>query len=474
MAKLQGVRTQHPDYVAMAPVWRMCRDASDGEIAVHAAGTRYLPKLRDEATPDYDARLGRTPFFNATWRTIAGLSGMMLRRPPTVEVPAGVDAYLLDVDMAGSPLDQYVQELAVEALTVGRVGLLVDHPAADSGAVPVAQAERMGLRPAMHVYPAESIYNWKTERVNNALVLSVVRLSEEAELPGETEFDRVTETRYRVLDLNNGVYRQRVYRINEKGGDELISEFVPLMNGRPMPYIPFVVIGVDGISGEVDYPPLIDVITLNMHHYQVSADYEHGCHISGLPTLFISGYHPGANSPTIYLGGPAANCLPDPQAKAYYVESAANFEALRLNLEDKVRGMAILGARMLEAQKASAETQDTVAQHRKGEESLLAAMAQTLSQGVQRALEWFAAWAGKSGPVQFDISRDFMPSRMSPQELTAMLAAWQAGMPGYSSEAIYARLQARDEVNPDVTFEEEQARVENAGPQLANGSNPNV
>jgi len=29
---------------------------------------------------------------------------------------------------------------------------------------------------------------------------------------------------------------------------------------------------------------------MNLHHYQVSRDYEHGCHFSGLPTLFISGY----------------------------------------------------------------------------------------------------------------------------------------------------------------------------------------
>lgn len=461
---MKGVRTHHPDYEAYAPIWRMCRDASAGETAVHAAGTLYLPELAEEQAVDYAARLQRTPFFNATWRTISGLAGMMFRRPPTVEVPAGIDDYLADADMAGSPLERFAQDLAVEALTVGRVGVLVDHPVT-ADRVTVAQAQRMGLRPAMQRYAAESIINWQTARIGNAVTLSKVVLAEEAPVAGEDEYAHATEARYRVLDLDKGKYRQRVYRINDHGADELVIEVVPTMNGAPLPFIPFVIVGVDSVGAPVDYPPLIDLVTLNFHHYRVGADYAHGCHISGLPTMFISGFY--AEDRKIYIGGPSANCLPDPQAKAYFVETQSNFEALRQNLEDKKAEMAILGARMLEEQKRAAETAETTSQHRKGEESLLAGMAQTLSDGVRQALEWFVAWAGKAGDVTFEISRDFMPARMTPQELTAMLSAWQAGMPGYSSQAVYEKLQARDEASQEVTYEEEQARIGNDGPRLA-------
>lgn len=475
MAQSEGVKTKHPEYARSMDTWRMCRDAAAGEKAVHAGGEMYLPKLRSEKAEDYLARLKRTPFFNATWRTVVGLSGMLFRKPPAVAVPAGVDAYLRDVDMAGSDFAQFAQALSFDALIVGRVGVLVDHPATpDVGRVTISQAERLGLRPAMHIYPAESIINWKTERIGNAIALSMVVLTEEAALPGETEFDHATETRYRVLDLGaDGNYRQRLYRINDAGKEEQVGEdAVPLMNGKPMGFIPFVFIGVDSVGPNVELPPLVDLITLNLHHYQVSADYAHGCHISGLPTLFVSGYHPDSTSPPIYLGGSSANCLPDPSAKAYYVETQGNFDALRTNLEDKKAEMAILGSRMLEAQKRQAETVDAIAQHRKGEESLLANMAQTLSAGIQIALEWFTAWAGKAGPVEYDINRDFVPSRMTPQELTAMLAAWQAGMPGYSSEEVFSRLEARDEISKGITFEEEQARISNEAPRLAQNPPP--
>ena len=395
---------------------------------------------------------------------IEAVSGMMFRKPPTVEVPAGIADYLDEADMAGTPLDQFAQDLSVEALTVGRVGVLVDHPQT-TARVTVAQAQSMGLRPVMKKYAAESIINWQTARIGNAVTLSMVVLAEDAAVTGEDEYAHATEPQYRVLDLDNGKYRQRVYRINDQGADELVSEVVPTMNGAPLPFIPFVIVGVDSVGATVDYPPLIDLVTLNFHHYRVGADYAHGCHISGLPTMFISGFY--ADDRTIYIGGPSANCLPDPQAKAYFVETLSNFGALRQNLEDKKAEMAILGARMLEEQKRAAETAETTSQHRKGEESLLAGMAQTLSQGVKIALEWFVAWAGKSGEVEFEVSRDFTPSRMTPQELTAMLSAWQAGMPGYSSQAVYEKLQARDEAAQDIPYEEEQARIGNDGPRLS-------
>lgn len=475
----KGVRTQHPEYTASLAKWKHCRDVAAGEDAVHAAGETYLPKLGDEQAKDYAARLARTPFFNATWRTIAGLRGMLFRKPAHIEAPAGVETYFPDIDMAGTPLGTFAQDVVGDALTVGRVGVLVDHPQAPAAdGVTVAAAQALGLRPSLQKYSAETIINWKTARIGNATVLSMVVLAEDAPLPSADEFAHACETQYRVLDLsataiagNAGVwYRQRVYHIDDKGVDVLLSETYPLMGGKPMRYIPFAFLGVDDVGPSVEEPPLIDLVDMNLHHYAVSADYEHGCHFSGLPTLFISGYTPGvadpANpTPTIYIGGSGANCLPAPEAKAYYVEISSKFEALRENLEDKKAQMAVLGARMLEAQKKAAETADTTAQHRKGEESLLASMAQTISLGMSRALGWFAAWLGQGdATVMYELNRDFAPVGMSAQELTAMVGAWQAG--AFSDQVLFDNLQAREIIAADVEFEEEQARIASQAPKL--------
>lgn len=469
----KGVRTQHPQYIAMAPRWKRARDASQGEAAVHAAGEDYLPKLAEEDAKDYIKRRDRTPFFNATWRTIVGLRGMLFRKDPEVEAPAGAKGYFDDVNMAGSPLRSFAQGVVCEALQIGRVGVLVDHPqqpAADG--VTVAQAQRLGLRPTLQRYPAESIINWKTERIGNSTVLSMVVLAEDTAIDGVDEYAHTTEMRYRVLDLALGdgggrIYRQRVFRIDAKGGDVLLTETVPLMNGSPLPFIPLAIIGVNSVGPDVEEPPLIDLIDMNLHHYSVSADYEHGCHFSGLPTLFISGYSPDVTSPgggKIYIGGPTANCLPAPESKAYFVEIAGEFNALHTNLEDKKAQMAVLGARMLEVQRRGVESAETAAQHRKGEESQLSAMASTVSLAITRALDWFCDWAGASGDVRFELCREFLPVAMDAQELTALVGAWQSG--AISGETLFDNLKRGEIIESDATYEEEQAKIANEGPKM--------
>lgn len=438
------VNTKHPEYDAAT--WRKCRDAAGGEKYVHAAGTLYLPKLAEESDPDYRARRARTPFFNATFRTISGLVGMMFRKPPQVDAP-NID----DVDGAGTPLDTFAQSVATECMTVGRCGVLVDY----SGNVPEgatqADAEATGARPIMATYPRESVINWRY----NQGVLSMVVLCEYAEVPGEDEFEIVTEERYRVLDLADGAYRQRVFKMEGKKQVQIGADVFPKMAGASLSFIPFEFVGEDGD------PPLIDLVTMNLHHYGVSADYEHGCHFSGLPTLFISGYQ---GESKIYIGGPTANALPDAAARAYFVETASDFAALRTNLEDKKSQMAVLGARMLETQRDGVEAAETTAQHRKGEESQLATMAQAISRSMRKVLTWYSAWYGVAGDVVFEINRDFLPIRMSAQELTALVSAWQSG--AISGATLHQNLQRGEIVESDVTYEEEQARIGNAAPMV--------
>lgn len=460
-----SVRNTHPDYDAMAVKWQRCRDAASGEDAIHAAGGKYLPKLAEEKDDDYRARRNRTPFFNATYRTISGLRGMVFRKAAEIDAPASITEYFDDIDMSGTPLQAFAQDIVGEALTVGRVGILTDYPQGESEGVTVAQATTMGLRPSLQKYIAESIINWKTERINNATVTSLIVLAEQASLPGG-EFEHLTEPRYRVLDLFNGSYRQRVFRINARGDDEQVgADIFPLMNNAVMNYIPLVIISVDHTGVKVEDPPLIDLVDMNLKHYSVSADYEHGCHFSGLPTLFISGYRPDETASKIYIGGASANCLPDSQAKAYYAETSGNFEALRLNLEDKKSHMAVLGARMLESQKAGVEAAETIARRQNGESSMLSAMAQTVSDGIEQSLTWFSSWAGQEYEVEYDLNKDFTPAGMTAQDLTALVSAWQAG--AISQAVLFDNLKRGEIISENTTFEDEQAAIGDAAPVLA-------
>lgn len=462
---MSDLRKEHPDFAEMKSRWGMCKHAAEGEYAVHKEGTKYLPKLKDEEDEAYALRLRMTPFFNATWRTISGMRGMLFRKPPIVELSPKLQALCENIDLAGTTMQGLAQEVVEEGLKLGRIGLLVDQPTTPAGAT-LADAQRLNLRPFISIYEADSIYNWKEERVNGVTTLTQVRLLESASLTQEDEFATKEEKRYRVLDLAEGKYRQRVFRIAEDGAEIQVGEDVfPNMAGKAMDFIPFVVIGVDHLGMGVDAPPLIDLVTTNFHHYMQATSYERGCFFSGLPTMFISGMEDSDGE--ISIGGPIANALGSPQAKAYYVEVSSNFEALRTNLEDKKREMAVLGARMLEGGKnaGGVEAAETVARRQSGEESVLAAMAETVSQGLARALGWVALWVGDKSPVSYKLNKDFLPQSMTAQDLTALVSAWQNG--AISQNTLFENLKAGEIVADTDTFEDEQARIETAAAQFA-------
>jgi len=119
--------------------------------------------------------------------------------------------------------------------------------------------------------------------------------------------------------------------------------------------------------------------------------------------------------------------------------------------------MAILGARMLESQKSGVESAEALARRQNGEESLLADMAGTLSEGVERALQWLSDWQGNTSEVKYEINRDFLPAAMDSTQLTALVSAWQMG--AISQETLFDNMKAGEIVSGDTTFEQEQERI---------------
>ncbi len=466
---MSKVDTQHADYSKYLPKWQRCRDASDGQDAVHAAGTKYLPKLKDQTDDDYAAYKTRAGFYNATWRTMAGLLGMMFRKSPQTDLPAQVEQYAADIDMAGTTLETFARKVALEVLKIGRVGIMVDHPRTE-GATPisVAAANDQGLRPLITSYRAEAITNWRYVRIRNRWVLGMVTLKECAKVQ-DGEFAEKDVDQYRVLDLDEaGLYRVRLFQKDEKDKREwlLVDEFWPLMNSKPLDFIPFAILGTDGVDSTLDEPPLIDLIDTNLSHYRTNADYEHGCHFTGLPTLFLSGFGPDEKGemPTFYIGSQAAIVSSHPDADGKFIEfTGQGLGSLKENLDRKEQQMAVLGARMLFAEKRQVEAAETAAIHRSGENSVLSALASGISEGLEWALGVFAQWAGVSGAqVVYQLNRDYNPAMLDAQQLTALLRLVQAGE--MSSQELYTLLQRGDIVDSEQDFETHQEQIAQQGP----------
>ncbi len=468
----KGVRSTHKDYDAMAPLWERCADVAAGTEALRRKTTQYLPKLTDETNDEYEARLNRTTLYNATWRTIVGFLGLLFRKPAVIDVPESVQPLMDDVTLTGVPLRLFAAEVSEALLVKGRLGIWVNFPAVPDG-LTRADVEALNLRPSMSLYCAESIRNWRCDRVMNRTVLSQVILHEEYE-ERETEFDTKCIDRYRVLDLTqedaNGapldqfVYRIRVFEVrrnaNGEGEEDVMVEgpFYPLMNGKPLNFIPFYFISPDDTTPEVDIPPFVDLVDVNLSHYRATADYEHGCHWSGIPTVVITGHTLGEGE-SIRVGGAAALVFPDPMANAQMLEvGTGGFTALEKNLDRKEAQMVVLGARLLEVQKPGIEAAETALIHRSGEQSILASISQTISTGITEALKVFVAWASApSDKAAFILNRDFFHTPMPAEMINAMVKSWQTG--AISFETLFENLKKGELYQPDAKVEEEKSLI---------------
>src|SRR5512137_1490993 len=167
------VNSTHPEYDANLPAWLRARDVFAGEDAIKAAGEKYLPRLNDQNHDDYEAYRARGSFFIATARTVEGFIGLIFRRDPTVKLPertAGVGSALRvfaeEVDLLGTSLYAHARNVVSEVIMVGRAGTLIDW---QNEGQPRAYVVR---------YSAESILNWKIERVGGRNEVTLVVLHE--------------------------------------------------------------------------------------------------------------------------------------------------------------------------------------------------------------------------------------------------------------------------------------------------------
>lgn len=476
-----SVKTTHSEYKEMAAMWKRCRDAAEGQDAIHEAGVDYLPMLLDQSNKEYEAYKIRTCFYNATWRTISGLQGMIFRKPAIVNVAAVVEPMLEDVALCGENLHMFSLEILEECLTVGRVGIFVDYPTIDPMHTTEADSKLLGLRPILKKYETESIINWRQSVIGNRCVLSMVVLAEEVCVTGKNEFDVVETTQYRVLDLTTVdtadgkkqlVYRVRVFVVNDKDEDVLMSTAYPMIKGKYLDSIPFFVIGTDTVEICPDTPPLVDLVDINLSHYRTNADYEHGCHFTGLPTPVISGYTPDKEGESFCIGSMTAWVFPRPDARASYLEfTGQGLKALEANLTRKETQMAVLGARMLESKQSNGDSQGGAAINMGGEQSLLASISQAASMGIERALTMFSKFAGTDQPAKFRLNKDFFPMPMSALNLTALVASWQNGAISY--DTLFANLQRGEVVDIDQTIEQELAGMTTHKPEIPGGTKVN-
>lgn len=460
------VDTTHGLYNARIDQWTRCRDAAAGADAVKGGGELYLPMLGGQKQQEYDAYKKRALWYGATSRTVTGLAGAVTRKDPKIDVPDAMTSQLEDITLGGCPLNVFVKDVLCEILTTGRYGVLVEM--ASETYADNAQT----TRPYWCAYTAEQIVNWRTEAIGGAQVLTMVVLAETYEVQKPDDmFEVECGTRYRVLLLEEGKYIVKVYTPNadKKGGftEEVLT---PTFRAQPMTEIPFCFFGPNNLSVAPEKPPLLDMIDVNYSHYMSSADLEHGRHYVALPTPWVAGF---PKDTVLAIGSSVAWVSPDPQASAGMLEfTGQGLGALEKALESKEKLMAVLGARMLEEQKAGVEAADTVLLRTAGERSALQSIAIIIGLGLTKVLRWHAAWMGikATDTINAELNSDFMAQLLDSASLTSLMQLWQGNAISY--ETFYWNLQRGEITRPDVEVEDEQTLIDTqAAKQITDQAN---
>lgn len=472
------VTATHRDYDLHLDQFRRCDDAVEGSDAVKYGVSQrgrydtvtttsrssrpYLPKLQDQDDNAYAGYVARAVFFNASNRTLDGMSGMVMARPPRESMPAALKTLATDITLTGRTLFSFTNEVLEDTIQYGRVGIMVDYPTTNTTGMTRAAVEALGLRPYARLYECFDIINWRVGTYGGVERLEMVTLVEQFAVNTDS-FSSTMETQYRVLELIDGVYRQTIYRqidTKEHGKQWMPSgeAIVPLMNGKPLNFIPFVIVGPETCSARVERSPILDIVDLNLAHFRNSADYEHGLHFTGLPTPYAC----GAQKPegrSVYIGSPEMMFFSDPQAKVGYLEfMGQGLATLQTAMKDKEERMAVLGAHMLADTKIVSEAESVVSRRTYGQNSALASIARSVSSGIEQALKWMAQWAGISGEVTYQLNTDYSSGKMSYQMLKELVTAWQAG--ALPTDALLENLKVGELVNPSETLENFTAKME--------------
>lgn len=437
----------HDDYKYWWIDWKMMRDAFAGEREIKKEGPLYLPIMDAMDADEYDAYKERATFYNAVNRTVMALHGTIFRRRMRVEnLPEKWKDLTDSFTRSGLSLPMFAKVAVQEVLLMGRYGALVDMPR-DGGTPYVAQ------------YVAENILHWEVEVYKGRYRLSKVVLREFHSSRDKTSKMWKDHAAYRVLALENNVYKQYYYRVDGSNADPFNEGHLapgypvtPKRLGQALDFIPFEFFGSMINDAQIERPPLLDVGNLNISHYRSYADLEHGRFYTGFPIYYAQSSSGESGDFEI---GPSRVWVVQQGDKPGLLEFNGNgLKFLSEALDQKEQQISSLGGRMLGIRAGgTSESNNQVKLKERNEQSLLLNISSAADECLTQLLRWMVWWSGESKPTcSIELNKDFLLDGIGARELRAIHSMYLDGI--LPIDVVYEYLR-KSEVIPDYMSVEE-------------------
>ncbi len=419
------------------PHWILIEDLMSGTYGMRAKHRKYLPQEIRELDEQYDSRLSKSvvqPYYQRLERMLAG---MLTRKPVVLNDTADlIREQTFNVDLQNNDLNVWTYDTARKMIRYGHVGVLVDVPQDGKG------------RPYWIAYTPRQMLGWRTELVDGEQKFVQLRLLENVFEPegkyGEVEIEQVRL-------LTPGAYE--IHRRNDNG------EFVLHEEGTTsLKEIPFSVAYSNRINLMESRPPLSDIAELNLRAYQCQSDLDHQLHISSVPMLAFYGFP--QTSEEVTAGPGEAIAFPSDGRAEYLEVKGTSFNAQFQRLGQLEAQINELGLAAVLGQKLSAETAESKKIDRSQGDSTMMVVAQQMQDLIDNSLRFHGAYVG-ADPGSSLVNRDFLASRLDPQEISALLGLYTSAT--ITQETLLTQLVAGEVLGDDFDVEEEILSLEQAG-----------
>jgi hypothetical protein len=426
-------------WVNMEPHWGLIETLLGGTYKIRKGHRKYLPQEPREQDISYDARLLRSVLAPYYVRLERMLAGMLTRKPVRLDdVSDVIREQLFDVDLQGNDLQTWLFAASRICIRYGHVGVLVDAPAAGQNG-----------RPYWVTYTPRDILGWRTEAKDGKQELTQLRLMEKIIVPDGLYGEKQVE---QVRVLTPGAFE--IHQKDQKGDFRVVDE------GRTsLSEIPFSVAYSNRLGILESIPPLADIAELNLQHYQVQSDLSNQLHISAVPMLALFGFPAAAEE--ISAGPGEAMALPE-GSDARYIEPAGNsYDAQFRRLEQIASQINELGLAAVLGAKLVGETAEAKRIDRSQGDSTMMVVAQQMQDLIDNCLRFHAQYMQEANPGSSLVNRDFMGTRLEPQEIQALLQLYTAGT--ITQETLLLQLESGEVLGDDFDVEQEIEATQTGG-----------
>lgn len=425
-------------YNDLKPDWMRIKDFIKGERQVKntAVQNEYivLPAGIEKNTPKARAYVQRGFFPELSSAALNEANGRIFQQEPVIPEadklePFGKGFYE-NTDGAGTSLPEMIVKVVNNLNSTTRCGILVDY-AGTGNYMNEAERQASDDRIVWSFYDTLDIVSVRT---NQAGKIIKVELAEKIQddyitLEGEEKIHDVRRVLY--IDADIGIYKQRIYEYVSENSkwQQFGEEIIPLMNGRPLDYIPFVIFNGKTNNAEVYKPRLLDMVETVNSIYKNWTDLEHMIYNICTPVRYGTGVS-GDDLANIQQAGPTKFWnIANPEAKLGVLDIQGSGLTFAMeNIANKLKIAERLGYVFLDSG-AKTATQSMI--ETTGRIITLSDVAKSVAHGIMKCLEISMIWVKGSynkEEMQVVINIKTDDSVFEANNLSALIQSYMSGI----------------------------------------------